>query len=274
MLWRHAACVAAMLGLLLAPSVAARAESDSTEIPVAESLSPEAQEVLREALNYDPVRELPPKALRAPPKKAPGVNLDWSRTDKPDGSAAMTVKRPLPLVWDASVGADFGLAAPPTTTYQPNSPLPAGKEQNTGAAWTKMSVPGLAAIDARVDRSVDQSKVGATLSRAMPLGNHYAVTLQGGYAVTETGPSPAVGAAPAVTPSQAWSSDRLVKFSILPTGTTFAAGATSSTADTVTHHTFSAEQKLLDSLNVTTTVTDAGTKASSKSITAGFKLKW
>ena len=35
-----------------------------------------------------------------------------SRTDKPDGSSALTVGRRLPTPWEAKVGADVSLAAP------------------------------------------------------------------------------------------------------------------------------------------------------------------
>jgi hypothetical protein len=36
-----------------------------------------------------------------------------NRTDRPDGSAAMTIGRRLPTEWETKVGADFNLAAPP-----------------------------------------------------------------------------------------------------------------------------------------------------------------
>ena len=67
---------------------------------------------------------------------------------------------------------------------------------------------------------------------------------------------------------------RLVKFNILSTGTSLAAGTTNSSIDNVTRNKFSAEQKLFSNFNVTTSVTDLGSAAPNKSITAGFKLKW
>ena len=71
-----------------------------------------------------------------------------------------------------------------------------------------------------------------------------------------------------------WSNDRLVKFNFLSTGTSLAAGTTSSTLDRQTRNKISAEQKLFEGLNVTTTVTDVGAPTTAKSITAGFKWKW
>ena len=70
------------------------------------------------------------------------------------------------------------------------------------------------------------------------------------------------------------STERMVKFNILSTGTSFGAGTTSSSADSATHNKISAEQKLFDRLNVTTSVSDIGAPNSNKSITAGFKLNW
>ena len=209
----------------------------------------------------------------------PGQDFDWNRTDKPDGSSAVTVKKPLPSEWDTKIGADFALAPAPATSYQPDrSPL-FNKDQNTGAAWANVTVPGLASIDARVDPSKDQSKLGTTFSRSLPFGTNYSLTLQSTIALTETlGPTSTVPAAPntvvAATPSQVWSNERLAKFNILSTGTTLGAGTFSSTSDYITHNKIMAEQKLFGPLNVTTAVTDMGTASSNKSITAGFKFHW
>jgi hypothetical protein len=81
---------------------------------------------------------------------------------------------------------------------------------------------------------------------------------------------------PASTPlaPQVFGNERAVKFNILPTGTTLAAGVVSASNDPVTHNTLSAEQKLYGPLQVTTAVTDFGQTSSSKGISAGFKLHW
>jgi hypothetical protein len=109
------------------------------------------------------------------------------------------------------------------------------------------------------------------------------VTLQSTYSVTETlgqpspGPDmPMMALPPSTAPMspQAFGNEKVVKFNILPTGTTLGAGLSTVTNDPVTHNTFSAEQKLYGPLQVTTAVTDFGQTTSSKSITAGFKLHW
>jgi hypothetical protein len=57
-------------------------------------------------------------------------------------------------------------------------------------------------------------------------------------------------------------------------GTSIAAGTSSSNATNAARNKISAEQKLFDGLNITTSVTDVGAPTASKSITAGYKWKW
>ena len=261
-----------------------QATPDSSGAPGAEftPLSDEAQAALRDALNFNALQTLPtapasPLRVRTP--HLSGHDLDWKRTDKADGSAALTVKKPLPLQWDTKVGADIGLAPALGTSFQAERLLQPNKDRDSGTAWATITVPGVASIDARVDPAKDQRKLGTTFSQSLPFGSNYSLTLQNSYALTETlGATPTTSAIPnAAAPSQltqVWSTDRLVKFNIHSTGTTLAAGTFSSTKDYITHNKLMAEQKLFDNFNVTTAVTDVGAPTSSKSITAGFKWQW
>lgn len=283
---RQVACGSGALIALLSSSVLAFAEPlyapdtsalDSTTIP---EMSAEEQAALRDALNFDPARTMPATPLRLRMPNSSAQDFDWSHTNKVDGTAALTVKKPLTSEWDAKVGADFGLASASSTSYEPDrSPL-FYKGRDTGSAWANVAVlPGLASFDARVDPSKDQSKLGTTLSHSLPFGTNYSLTLQGTYALTETlGNTPTTSAIPSAVapggPSQVWSTERMAKFNILSTGTTLGAGTFSSTTDYITHNKIMAEQKLFSNFNVTTAVTDVGTQTSSKSITAGFKYKW
>ena len=225
--------------------------------------------------------------MRLPSLSNPN-GLDTSRTDKPDGSAKMVLKQPLAIdpVWDAKVGADLGIASQQSDGYRFGRPLPAMRNaSDTGAAWASVGVPNFASVDARVDPSNDQGKLGTTIKQSIPLGKNYAVTLQNTYSVTESlGSQPTSSSsdiplmvAPAPGPAgvpQIWGNEKLAKFDMLSTGTTFAAGLNSSNTDPVTHNKFSAEQKIYGPLHVTTSVTDLGQPTPSKSITAGFKLNW
>ena len=61
---------------------------------------------------------------------------------------------------------------------------PAGRD--SGAAWASVGVADLATVDARVDPGNDQSKLGTTFKRSIPVGGKFSVTLQDSYSMTET----------------------------------------------------------------------------------------
>ena len=251
----------------------------STEVA---PVSPEDSALLANALVFDPaaLATAPKKPLRLPGYR--NSEYDITRTQKVDGSTTVVVKQPLQTEWSNSVGADLAPSRP--ATY----PLPLPTEHNNGlpagAAWASVGVPYLASVDARVDPTNEQGKVGTTIKHSIPFGGRFAVTVQGTYSVTEMlgQPSSGPGDLPlmALPPSgtlaaqQVFGNEKAVKFNILPTGTTLGAGFANASNDPVTHNTFSADQKLYGPLHVTTAVTDVGQVTSAKSVTAGFKLNW
>lgn len=206
-----------------------------------------------------------------------------SRKQNPDGSSSLTMGRKWQTDWTAKVGVDLGVPGDPRMVYDPNRPLPVTKEQQSGAGWASVIAPPVESslgtdklsLDTKVDPTQQQGKLGTTLSHSVPLGEHYAVTLQNGYAVTRSmdsaNSSLPAGAAP---PSEFWSTDRTVKLDVLSTGTSFAAGTTTSTSDNLVHRQFGAEQKLFGDVTVKGAVTDVGASNANKSITAGFKKNW
>src|SRR5436309_13477211 len=126
-----------------------------------------------------------------------------SRTDKPDGSSALTVGRRLPTPWDTKVGADVSLAAPSGIAASDNLARGVAQDRSSGAVWGNLTMPGLrplgfdkTSVEARVDASKDEGKLGATLSRSVPINQDWSVTLQNGYAVTQALPGGAPGRAP------------------------------------------------------------------------------
>jgi hypothetical protein len=245
--------------------------------------------MLGQALMFDPASLSATggaKPLRLP-RLPNSYGLAVSRTERPDGSSTVVVKQPLSRDWDANVGADLGLGPAPSASIQPDKPLAVQSDRTSGAAWASLGVPNLATVDARIDPTNDQGRLGTTFKHSIPVGNQFSVTLQDSYSVTETfgtrtstAPSaPPVSALPQDTtagtgPSQVWGNQPAVKFDILPTGTTLTAGLNSSSTDPVTHNSLSADQKLLGPLHVTTAVTDIGQPTTNESITAGFKLNW
>jgi len=253
------------------------------EIP----LSPDEADALGKALTFDATNlsaGRPANSLRLPGLGDPD-KFDVSHTDQPDGSQKMVLKQPLSAnEWDAKVGTDLTLAGTPPVSSRLSQPLSlATANQDSIAAWASVGVPNIASLDARVDPTNDQGKLGTTFKQAIPIGNKYSVTLQNTYSVTETfGSSTAavsdvpLMAAPVAGPPlpQVWGTEKIVKFNLLTTGTTLGAGVTTASNDPVTHNTFSADQQLYGPLHVTTAVTDFGQPTAGKSLTAAFKLNW
>lgn len=147
-----------------------------------------------------------------------------------------------------------------------------------------MGVANFGSVDARVDPYNEQGKFGTTLKQSIPFGGRFAVTLQGSYSVTETLGQPAAGA-----------NDIPLMALPLGPGAGLALGLRqrksgqvqhssdghhtwcrrpSASNDPVTHNTLGAEQKLYGPLQVTTAITDFGQITSSKSTSAGVKLRW
>jgi hypothetical protein len=214
-----------------------------------------------------------------------------SRTDKPDGSSALTVGRRLPTPWETKVGADVSLAAPSGIAASDNLARGVAQDRSSGAVWGNLTMPGLrplgfdrTSVEARVDAGKDEGKLGATLSRSVPINQELSVTLQNSYSVRQSlattataVPMPPTAGTPntgAAAPAPAWGVDETVRLNVDPSGTTFSAGAGASTVDTQWHNKLSMEQTLVGPLKLTTSIEDAGTTTPKKSVTAGFKRTW
>jgi len=250
-------------------------------------LNPDEATALGNALTFDATNLSaggPAKSLRLQDLNG-AHKFDISHADQTDGSQKMVLKQPLTAnEWEAKVGTDLTLAGTPPVSSRLSQPLPlATANQDSVAAWASVGVPNIASLDARVDPTSDQGKLGTTFKQGIPIGNKYSVTLQNTYSVTETFASstttasdvPLMAAPVAGPPApQVWGTEKVVKFNLLTTGTTFGAGVTTASNDPVTHNTFSADQKLYGPLHVTTAVTDFGQPTAGKSLTAALKLNW
>jgi hypothetical protein len=286
-----AALFAAWTCAFTTPSAIAQQADDAVvdtaapvEAPLETPLTPEEAAILSNALTVDPgtLDAKPAKSLRLP-DSAKGDQIDYSHSAKPDGGGTMAMTKPFAGDWDAKVGADVTLAPDQPGGYWADKPLPGiGGNQDSGAAWASVGMNNVASVDARVDPSSDQGRLGTTLKRSIPLGSKYSVTVQDTYAVTQsmgtsTTPAPIplmTSPSGAATPPQVWSNQRSIKFDVALTGTTFGAGIATASNDPVTHNTFTADQKIYGPLHVTTAVTDLGETTSSKSLSAGLKLHW
>lgn len=301
-LYRAVGAVAAIGWLAMTPAaraqdvrITAPAPSTSAADDAQKPLTSEESDMLGRALVFDPAALASSKPVRTLKQRAlsRSAGLDVKNTDKPDGSSSVALKQPLTIDTpdiDSNVGADVNVAAQPSSVYQPRGPLPGSTTNDRGsaAAWASIGLPNLASVDARVDPTADQGKIGGKLSHAVPVGTDLSVTLEDSYSMTESFSGAPVAPAPATTSSlaapppvtatpgseQVFGSSKSVKFNVAPTGTSFGTGWTTASNDPVTHHTLSADQKLFGPLHVTTSVTDVGQPTENKTITAGFKLNW
>ena len=207
-----------------------------------------------------------------------------NRTDKPDGSSSMTIGRKLSSPWDTKVGTDISLAAPAGTSSSDYLPPNGSPSRSSGSVWGNLTMQNIAppgfdktSVEARLDAGKDEGKVGATVSRSLPIGPDLSITLQNSTSIKQSlatsTPTLPPASIPPTASAQSWGMDDTVRLSVDQFGTTFSAGAASA-GDTQWHNKLSVEQTLFGPLKLTTSVEDAGTSAPKKSITAGFKRSW
>jgi hypothetical protein len=224
-----------------------------------------------------------PASKARAPQAGPGTEMSWSSKDKPNGWAALSVKQPLSLFWDARIGADMTVARQPasvTTSEQLSERLANGgsQPQSSGAAWAAITAPGVGsiwdktAIEARVDPSQEQSKLGTSLSKSLPLSEQYSLTLQNGYNVIQQGVVPVTGFTG--HPTRNYEVDRSAKLSIAGTGTSLIAGQTLSSTDDKWLGKIGAEQKLFDGVSISGSIGETPFGTTNKSLSAGYKRSW
>ena len=222
----------------------------------------------------------PASKARIAPRAGATSDLTWSSRDKPNGSA-VSVKQPISPFWDARIGADMTVTRPPSTMSELLAEKIAngGSEpQSGGTAWAAITAPGLGsiwdktAIEARVDPSQEQGKLGTSVSKSLPLSEQYSLTLQNGYNVIQQGIIPVPGLAGRTTRN--YETEQSAKLSIADTGTSISAGQTLSTGDDRWLRKVGAEQKLFGGVSISGSISETPQGASSKSLTAGFKQSW
>lgn len=216
-----------------------------------------------EALNADFAAVTSKQAKLKQQQKPAAATADpwsWTRSNNPDGSAAVAIKQPVTPFWDTRVGADLNVATQmPTTSWQAlYQKIENQSSQSSGSAWAAMTAPGLGfiwdktAIEARTDPTQDQSKFGTTLSKSLPLwSDQYSLTLQNGYNVTQQALVPVFGLGHTV---RTYELDQSAKVSFAGTGTSLIAGQTHSTTDDKWLRRIGAEQQLFGGVSVTGTI--------------------
>jgi hypothetical protein len=218
-----------------------------------------------------------PKARRA---LADGAASSWSAQDKANGAAALSVRQSMIPFWDTRVGADLTVARqqPSSAGEALQQKITTGEQQSAGSAWAAMTAPGVGsiwdstAIDARIDPSQEQSRLGTSLRKSVPFGEQTSLTLQNGGSVTQQG----IAAIPGITGHQArnYAMDQSARLSIADTGTSFVAGQSLSSADDKWLRKIGTEQKLFGGVSVSGSIGETLQGTANKSISAGFKRSW
>ncbi len=218
---------------------------------------------------------------RAAPK---GANADatWSNNAKPNGTSAVSVKQSVSPFLDTRIGADMTVARQGTLTASEalSDRLANGgnSQQSSGTAWAAITAPGVAsiwdktAVEARVDPGQEQTKLGTSLSKSVPLSEQYSLTLKNDYNLIQQGIVPVPGIVS--RPVRSYETDQSAKLSVTDTGTSFVAGQTLSSNDDKWLRKVGAEQKLFDGVTISGSVGETSTGAINKSLSAGFKRSW
>jgi hypothetical protein len=215
-------------------------------------------------------------------KAAGGMDTAWSTNEKANGTSAVSVKQSISPFWDTRIGADMTLArqGTATTSEQLSEKLANGGNlpQSSGTAWAAITAPGVASIwdqtsvEARVDPGSEQSKLGTSLSKSLPLGEQYSLTLKNGYNLIQQGLVPVPGIVS--HPARSQETDQSARLSITDTGTSLIAGQTLSTSDDKWLRKVGAEQKLFDGVTISGSIGETPSGAANKSLSAGFKRSW
>jgi hypothetical protein len=265
-------------------TVAAAAEADAAlDINDVDMTDVDIKNLDWSQLNVDASTLISPASkARAAPLGA-GTDMSWSSQDKPNGSAAVSVKQPLSPFWDTRVGADMTVVHQPQTLtsadlVRQKFSSDSQPSQSSGSAWAAITAPGVAsiwdrtAVEARVDPSQEQSKLGTSLSKSLPLSEQYSLTLQNGYNVIQQGLAPVPGIGGHATRN--YEVDRSAKLSIADTGTSLIAGQSLSSTDDKWLRKIGAEQKLFGGVTINGSIGETALGTSNKSLTAGFKRSW
>jgi len=259
-------------------------ETDDNSDPVTATADPSATQAEPDWSALGNFPEVPNKALRAtgPRAKQPDGS-SWSRNDSGNGTSEVAIKSEASPFLDARVGANLNVVKPPASTLADSlsdKMLSGDTPRNSsGTAWASMIGPGVphiwdkTAVDLSMDSGTDQSKLGTTLSRSLPLAdNAYLLTLQNAYRLTEPAPVPLTGSNS--QESRTLEIERSARLSVNHTGTSLLAGQTLSSSDDKWLGKVGAQQSLFGDVTVTGTVSETPHGPVNKSLTAGFKKSW
>jgi hypothetical protein len=225
----------------------------------------------------------PASKARLAPQPGSGTAASWSSSDRSDGSSAVSVKQSLSNFLDTRVGADMNVAREPATLTE--SQLLAAKVANGGSlpqssatSWAAITAPGVGsiwdktAVEARIDPGQEQSRLGTSLSKSLPLNEGYSLTLENDYNLIQQGVVPVPGIVG--RPIRNYETEQSAKLSIAETGTSFIAGQSLSSTDDKWLRKVGAEQKLFGGVSISGSIGETTYGPTNKSLSAGFRQSW
>jgi hypothetical protein len=224
-----------------------------------------------------------PAATKARAAKAASSDdgTSWTNNNQPNGASAVSVKEKVSPFWDTRVGADMTVTREPTTMSEllaEKSANGGNLPQSGGSAWAAVTAPGAGpvwdktAVEARVNPDTDQSKLGTSISKQVPLNDQTSLTLSNGYNMTQQGMVPVPGVVS--RPERTYDTDQSAKVELTETGTSLTAGQTLSTSDDKWLRKVGAEQKLFGGVTISGSIGETAQGTTNKSVAAGFKKSW
>ena len=224
----------------------------------------------------------PPKAATPGSSLADNGGANWSSSPKGSAASAVSVKRSLLPFWDARVGADMTVVREPQVLTGADllrqKVSPDGPSDSTGTAWAAITAPGVAAlwdktaVEARLDPTQEQSKIGTSISKALPLSPSYSLSLQDNYNLIQQGAVPIPGIPG--RPVRSYETEQSAKLSLTDFGTSFTAAQALSSTDDKWLRSFGAEQKLYGGVSITGSVGETSAGTATGKISAGYKKSW
>jgi hypothetical protein len=223
----------------------------------------------------------PGAKMRSQTASSADGGMTWSDRNQPNGASAVSVKQSVSPVWDAKVGADMTVTREPTTMaelLEEKSENGGSLPQSGGSAWASINAPGAGriwdktAVEARIDPNSDQSRLGTSISKQMPLGDEASLTLSNGYNVTQQGVVPVPGIT--THPARNYETDQTAKVDVTETGTSFSAGQSLSSNDDRWQRKIGAEQKIIDGVSVSGAIGETARGTTSESVSASYKKTW
>lgn len=243
---------------------------------------PDDSQIDWDALNArDPWQQSPMRRLRSSSRQTNSTT--WSRDDRSNGSAGLSIRQSLFPAWNANAGVDMDVArlsAPVTSPATLPDRLQSDRQlvNSSAAAWMTAKVSGVSflwdqtSLEVRTN-PLQETRFGTSMSKALPIwGDQFLLTLQHSYFITQHGSLTGLGGASDY--GRNLDVHQSARLKVTDTGMTLLAGQSRSTADNRWLGRIGAEQQLFGGISVTGSISQTPDGGSNSAISAGFRRRW